>query len=386
MAVGSGLATGQCADLEARTINIFYIGDCFAYSATPYNHLKEEPPFRMTAIPTWDLDLMRSMRHYMPRTYRDHLEKNDVVLMSDAIRSLFRPEMLEWFGRGVIEGGQGLLMVGGWGSFGARVDHPSWRGSAIEDVLPVLCVDQAAYESGGSVCPVPVGPDHEFNRPLPWEGAPPFSGFNTVQTKQGATELLLPEVTMGTSEGPLLVFWEVGEGASIANTPDLTYGWVSSFGDWEYYGDYCVNLIYLLARLGVPQDTHLVHAARAAMFNFAQEKLLLLSLAEFVDRFGADSRPIEEGIDEIGAMKTQADLLYMDQDFLGALNLLKEVAEKVRDLGGVAMTLKDRALMWVYIAEWLVVSATMMITGNVVWSLMIRRKLYRNVHATRLQG
>jgi hypothetical protein len=56
--------------------------------------------------------------------------------------------------------------------------------------------------------------------------------------------------------------------------------------------------------------------------------------------------------------------------------------EKTTEL---ALDLKDQALMWVYIIEWLAVTATGSLTAVVVWTLMVRRRMYREVGATRLR-
>lgn len=378
--------TGAQESTEERTVNIFYLGDSFAYAVTPYFPLRDEPPFRLTAVPTYSLDLLRAMRHYLPRTYQDYVDSHDVLLLSDTVRSYYQPAILEIFKRGVMEGGQGILMVGGYGSFGAMVGLPSWEGSPVADVLPCISLDQRAYDGLGSLFPVPVDPDHEFCKPLPWERVPGFLGMNTVVPKEGSVQILRPVANLGVADGPVLVYWETGAGTGLAHTPDLTYGWVGPFQEWEFYGDYCVNLIYLLYRLGVPQDTALVHAARNAMYAFAQERALLIGMAEFVDRFGANPRPIEQGVAEIAKLKAAADVLYMDQDFLGALGKLTEIRLEVRRLGEEAIKLKDRALLWVYVSEWLAVTATLMVTGYVVWSLMVRRGLYRDVQITRLRG
>jgi dolichyl-phosphate-mannose--protein O-mannosyl transferase len=50
-----------------------------------------------------------------------------------------------------------------------------------------------------------------------------------------------------------------------------------------------------------------------------------------------------------------------------------------------AVKLKDEALFWVYISEWLVVTAAAMVAGVVVWSLMVRRRMYRAVGTTRMR-
>jgi hypothetical protein len=45
--------------------------------------------------------------------------------------------------------------------------------------------------------------------------------------------------------------------------------------------------------------------------------------------------------------------------------------------------IRERALLWVYITEWFVVTGTMIICGSVIWALMIRRRLYKEVAVTR---
>jgi len=49
------------------------------------------------------------------------------------------------------------------------------------------------------------------------------------------------------------------------------------------------------------------------------------------------------------------------------------------------MQLKDQAMLWIYLIEWSVVTATFALGGIVLWSLMVRRKLYREVQETRFQ-
>ena len=50
----------------------------------------------------------------------------------------------------------------------------------------------------------------------------------------------------------------------------------------------------------------------------------------------------------------------------------------------MAMKLKDEALMWVYAVEWLATSATFIFCSFILWSLMARKRLYREVSTTRL--
>ena len=51
-----------------------------------------------------------------------------------------------------------------------------------------------------------------------------------------------------------------------------------------------------------------------------------------------------------------------------------------------AIELKNRALLWVYVIEWLAVTGTGMVCAFVLWSIMVRRRLFKEVRTTRLKG
>jgi hypothetical protein len=67
-----------------------------------------------------------------------------------------------------------------------------------------------------------------------------------------------------------------------------------------------------------------------------------------------------------------------------ALETIGAANEEVIRLVDLALEQRKRALFWIFLVEWLVVSGTSMITGTVVWTLMVRRKVYREVGRTRL--
>jgi hypothetical protein len=50
-----------------------------------------------------------------------------------------------------------------------------------------------------------------------------------------------------------------------------------------------------------------------------------------------------------------------------------------------ALKLKDQALFWIYVSEWSVVTGTFLLCSFVVWSLMVKRRLYREVEETKLR-
>lgn len=47
------------------------------------------------------------------------------------------------------------------------------------------------------------------------------------------------------------------------------------------------------------------------------------------------------------------------------------------------MKVKERALMWVYLIEWSVITGTFGVVGFATWTLMLRKRLYREVETTR---
>jgi hypothetical protein len=55
---------------------------------------------------------------------------------------------------------------------------------------------------------------------------------------------------------------------------------------------------------------------------------------------------------------------------------MKSVSQRV-------IKLKNRALFIVYVSEWLVVTGTLIISGVVVYEVMVRRRVYREVATTR---
>jgi hypothetical protein len=64
---------------------------------------------------------------------------------------------------------------------------------------------------------------------------------------------------------------------------------------------------------------------------------------------------------------------------------MKEVQRQLEELSNEAIKIKDQALFWVYAIDWAAVSSTMLVCGFVLWSLMVKRKAYREVRTTRLR-
>jgi hypothetical protein len=133
----------------------------------------------------------------------------------------------------------------------------------------------------------------------------------------------------------------------------------------------------------LPEDLTLFEVFRNEFHEYPTRRALATGLMEFIEKFGVNSEQIVQRITEIDQMRREAENLFLEQEYSLALQKLDEVNEEFRLLSQDLVDLKERALFWIYVFEWLTVCATIMICGFVLWTLMVRRRLYREVRVTR---
>ena len=75
---------------------------------------------------------------------------------------------------------------------------------------------------------------------------------------------------------------------------------------------------------------------------------------------------------------------YLEQDYDSLISTMASASSKLNEISALAVRLKDQALFWVFISEWLAVTSAAIVAGLVVWTLMVRRRAYRPVKVTRL--
>ncbi len=380
-------------DPSSKRIRILYYGDAFGMS--PFPTFSADPlttAVALTGMTGTQLEIDKKMRIFMPRTYKDLLDRYDLIIMSDAVVQNFRPEFIQWFRDSVIDEGLGLLMIGGYGSFGGTpfLESP-WGDTVLQDALPVICTprgwdmgDQSASEAGRLVI---VAWDDPLIRSLPFDSIGPygvFHGVNIVELKQTSRLLANYRKSWGKIY-PLLVYEEIGKGGSFAMTSDWTpYGGID-FIKWPYYGDFALNVVSYTTGNSVPQDVELAHRARILMRDYRSVLETLQSVMEFVSKFGANTREAEMMIAGIDKAQKAGKDAYIEADLEAANTYLQQAMDDLARASERIWRLKDEALFWVYVTEWLVVSATGMICGFTLWTVMVRRRLYREIGVTRLQ-
>jgi uncharacterized membrane protein len=141
-----------------------------------------------------------------------------------------------------VEKGGGLLMVGGYFSFQGIDGKARWRGTPVEDVLPVTCHpwDDRVEMPEGAVADI-LEPDHPVLAGL-GEDWPVVLGVNEVQARAGAR--VLARLPRDQGGHPLLVLGEAGLGRTAAWTSDIGPHWLSpAFCAWPGYAILWKNLL-----------------------------------------------------------------------------------------------------------------------------------------------
>ena len=94
----------------------------------------------------------------------------------------------------------------------------------------------------------------------------------------------------------------------------------------------------------------------------------------------------ESRLVELGEMHQTAMQSYLMQDEIATLGIMAELLARTKEANEIATRELDSALLWVHMINWLVVTATFMFSGHIVWTLMVKRRLYREVRSTQLRG
>lgn len=166
----------------------------------------------------------------------------DVFILSDYSRKKLSPRM-ERMLLSRVQGGAGLAMIGGWGSFSGPFGQ--WKGSLIEKALPVICrnCDDRVNFPGGALI-LPENP-HFMLQGVSFSQPPVICGLNRVQPKKDSTVLLAakkiltkprkgsPAVSLSLGdEYPLLVIANGSSRRIAAFTTDAAPHWCGGLVDW----------------------------------------------------------------------------------------------------------------------------------------------------------
>ncbi len=384
-------------DPSTGLIRVVCIGESY-YPETPLPLiLAADPRIRYQPIPAnWyestfasvgasKQDVLKFMRQYMPRSYDKLLDSYDVILLSDFEVDVITDQQFVWMEKSCREEGMGL------GKYEMNYDpgHFSTFGRFIASaVYPAFPADLRP----DIVIPGPLEGIYALNlpdtgRPHPMLDLPNMGRYRVLisgtygyeDPREGAAVI----ARFKPKGEDAMIIWTYGKGRSLTCLPGHDKIDGTALVEWPYAVDFWINQMWYLAALDIPKDAELVHQLRERSLKYNSERSMATSVIEFVERFGVSTRKLYEELSGVDGMKRVADRLYLEERYAESIERIDEAFEGLREVSANSLQMKDRALFWIYVVEWLAVMGTCMVTGFTLWSLMIRRRLYREVSVTR---
>ncbi len=378
---------------------------------TPVVHwCADEPLVSCSIIPTrlggatYEAELAQKMiRLYFPR----RLDRTtvDLVLFSAGDVVHLTTSQIAAIAAGVEQGVGAIADVGGTSVISQSID--SWIASGVGAIFP----NDVAAVVGGSYSQVQPGRPGYFLSGVPYTikvrdevpGNPftPFIsvGIERVRGQAGRNMVSRPGSTVLANvignygflkdRTPFSLTWEYGGGRTLTVCEWFGHPFWSDYGgliqqcENAYAAELFVNLLLYVTRRPIFEDIPQIHRIKELAKEYRIQRGNLLSVIEFAAAFGANMAQIERGLDETEKRRRSADALYMESSFDQASTILESTLVELRDAVERAIVLKNRALTDVYISEWLAVTGTLVISGYTIYAVMIKRRIYREVTATR---
>jgi hypothetical protein len=370
---------------ESERISCFVLGKVHASLCPITGYLEEDPLFTYSLEPIpsglTDEERRKYDRLYYPRTREILLETYDMLFFSDARIQHFTPRQYHDLDFSFREAG--LPSVWSFGpAYGQAIES-----SILHEVLPVSDHNGHFHKNWRVV--FRPQQDHVFD---------PFVELGMERVIGDGYAYVVPRPgsivwgDMQPLDTPFLVSWRPGGSQGgltwvFADEYNQLWWGLSSTarGNNPYAIDMATNLILHSLDRPLIRDIHSRREGRRLISTFKAQKLLVLSLMEWADNFGANVLDLSERLSILEYRVDDAFHRYLDQDYHSTITIMQSTETTIIDITGDAIRLKNEALLWVYISEWMVVTSVAMLTGFVVWTLMVRRRLYRRVETTRMR-
>ncbi len=350
-------------------------------------------------------DVVKSVRLYFPRSYEDLAEFGFIMFLGIDVR-FFAPQQTQMLYDAIHDEGVGAMADRSVMSSNTETAVP-WADSIVSDTFPndadavvrlgTWCLmRQVRYVINANPGVPPVYAAYaglqgsEFTFPgegstacitIPKEGAVVTTymvgGFNLGYSGS------LPDPRFRTPGWvPHSMFWVYGNGTTWSHGERTTeyWNWINN----PYGPDMLMAEIIFSAGRRLPDDVVLVHNLRSKFWEYAASSSVTMSFLEFIDTFGADTSTISAMMARADERTKEAKSLYLDQEYSASLSAMDDALGQMERLTVEALKLRDRALAWIHLIEWLAVTGAFLLSGFGVWTLMIRRRFYREVATTRL--
>jgi hypothetical protein len=367
-------------------ISFFVVGGVDPATNPLTGYFMQDPQFEYTGEPVasyFTLEQKRRLdRLYYPRTRQILLDSYDMLILVDARLGHLPTSKLHDLDYAFREARMPAFTTFGlsWNS--------DWLPTILYDLVPVSVYENYQHRPYHLV----------FRR----ERDPVFTPFvelgmekvmggsyHVMATRQGSVVW----ADMVPMDLPFLVSWRPGGGNpgviwTLSGAFDAA--WWGAGGSWGDRGknpfaiDFATNLIFYSLDRPLISDIQARREARLLLSSFQIQKLLILSVMDWADGLGANVGSVLRDLSELEISVQDATEVYLVEEYGSTILKMESVGREVERITGDAVRLKNEAMFWIFVSEWLVVTSVGILAGFVVWSLMIRRRLYRAVATTRL--
>ena len=371
------------------------IGQVFPQECPVPGWLDQEPMLRYTVIPT-DTDSMglsendsrKFVRQYFPRTQKELNARFQFIVMPDTKISPFTGQQIMWMKEGMESHG-----IGGFVTVGADLAGAyewEWINSPLHDVLPSSI--KGHYRVGSSFKIVILKEDPPILSMFKQYNIENFVGScpcSRNYPKEGSTVWADADYIGESIQYPWLTEWKVGTsgGHVWVASDDLDHQWWWPGGmrfqsTNPYSGDVFLNIIYYSAGRVLPDDINVVHSMRRSLSLYQTQRLMIRGTIEWAEKLGANTRRAEIALGDAEEVYKTAVDLYVSGEYDESAAYLEDAVAAAEKAQEVAFRTKEGAMFYIYAVEWLVTTGVLLLSGSVLYSLMVRRRLYREVATT----
>jgi hypothetical protein len=390
------------ATASPEPIAVLMVGQVFPYETPVAGWLENDPAFEYVVVPVrrdtggWtnypEEEARRYVRLYFPRTYGSLLSY-DFLCYVDTYFAHLAGTQIDMMYRAISEEGVGGLSTLGGGISWVPEYRQSWVSSRVGSAFPTDYVqppDQVNYiydfriAVSDSASPAPVfgpflalGIEEQLGRQAAELVAK--EGSNTHATLRAP----------GAEGMPFAVDWRYGRGTTWSIATDIQTDYNLFWTQWgtghgfQYAMDLFLNIVLHASGREVLQDILRFHEVREKFSIYRETKSMLSSLLDFVEAFGANRQALDREMEEVEVTYEEARALYVEQDIEAASDAMDAVFEELDRISGLSIRLKNNALLWIYLIEWISVTGALMVSGSILWTLMVRRRAYRSIGTTR---
>jgi len=362
-------------------------------------------PARSQDSPFTEDQLRKFVRLYFPRTYDKLLEYEYMVLAQVEIW-IFTNEQQKMLYDSIYQGGLGGMQTRSVMSMHLGISGP-WAISILSDAFPNdadAVVALPSYTPHSESMRVVIN-TNEMVPPIyrPYKDLPGVEysfvgayGTNIAIPKDGA---VIVSYSVGPykygfpgaypdprfeSPGwlPQSMYWTFGKGTTWTHQDMFGQYWNTIYN--PYAPDMVLAELIFSTGRKLPDDVLALHALRVKFTDYSSLRGFVYAIMDFAEKFGANTASVTQRMSSVAKGVDDAEQFYLDQAFQESSTSMDQALADLDRLRDESLKLKDRALMWVYVVEWLAVSGVSLVVGFAVWTLMIRRKLYKEVAVTRL--